>query len=46
MPLMTFVDDNHVALPSPDGSVTTVELSQAGVFAYQQLATAQLWAKR
>ena len=46
MPLMTFVDDNHVTLPSPDGNVTTVELSQAGVFAYQQLATAQLWAKR
>ena len=46
MPLMTFVDDNHVALPAPDGSVTTVELSQAGVFAYQQLTTSQLWAKR
>ena len=46
MPLMTFVDDTHVQLPCADGSVTTVEVSQAGVFAYQQMATAELWAQR
>lgn len=46
MPLMTFVDDTHVQLPCSDGSVTTVELSQSGVFAYQQMATAELWAQR
>lgn len=45
-PLMTFVDDTHVALPTPDGSMTTVELSRAGVFAYQRTATEPLFAKR
>ena len=38
-PLMTFVDDNHVRMATPDGSSTIVELSQYGVTAYQQLAT-------
>lgn len=37
--LMTFVDDTHVAVPSPDGSDMIVELSQAGAFAYQQIIT-------
>lgn len=46
MPLMTFVDDTHVQLPAADGGMTTVELSQAGVFAYQQMATEQMWASR
>lgn len=36
--LLTFVDDNHVMLPAPDGSTTIVELSQQGVFAYHDLA--------
>lgn len=35
--LMTFVDDTHVALPSADGSEVIVEVSQAGVYAYQQI---------
>lgn len=39
MELMTFVDDDHVKLPAYDGQSTIVELSQSGVFAYQQLAT-------
>lgn len=34
--IMTFVDDTHIAVPSPDGSDLIVELSQGGVYAYQQ----------
>lgn len=37
--LMTFVDDTHVALPDADGGKVIVELSQPGVFAYQQMVT-------
>lgn len=37
--LMTFVDDTHVSLPAPDGTSTVVELSQSGVFAYQDMAS-------
>ncbi len=36
--IMTFVDDTHVAVPSPDGSDIIVELSQGGLYAYRQLA--------
>lgn len=39
MELMTFVDDTHVQLPAYDGEKTIVELSQPGVFAYQQMVT-------
>ena len=35
--LFTFVDDTHVNILTRDGSYTTVELSQPGVLAYQQL---------
>ena len=35
--LFTFVDDTHVDVLTRDGSYTRVELSQAGVLAYQQL---------
>ena len=35
--LFTFVDDTHVNMLTRDGSYTTVELSQPGVLAYQQL---------
>ena len=35
---MQFVDDSHVKMITPDGSFTTVELSQEGVFAYEQIA--------
>ena len=35
--LFTFVDDNHVDVLTRDGSYTRVELSQAGVLAYQEL---------
>lgn len=34
-PLMTFVDDSHVAMPASDGSWTTVALSAEGVMAYR-----------
>ncbi|MBO4945421.1 MAG: DUF3332 domain-containing protein [Muribaculaceae bacterium] len=34
--LMTFVDDTHVSMPTPDGQSMVVELSKAGVMAYQQ----------
>ena len=37
MKLFTFVDDTHVDVLTRDGSYTRVELSQAGVLAYQQL---------
>ena len=37
--LMTFVDADHVSLPCADGTRTPVELSQAGVMAYQHMAT-------
>lgn len=36
--LMTFIDDPHVSLPPADGSTTVVELSEQGVYAYQQEA--------
>ena len=38
MKFMTIVDDTHVALPCPDGSSTVVEVSEAGVMAYQAMA--------
>lgn len=33
--LMTFIDDNHVSVPLPDGAWQTVELSREGVLAYK-----------
>ena len=35
--LFTFVDDTHVDMLTRDGSYKTIELSQPGVLAYQQL---------
>ena len=37
MKLFTYVDDTHVNVLTRDGNYTTVELSQSGVLAYQQL---------
>lgn len=34
--IMTFVDDTHVKMPSIDGGSEIIELSQAGVYAYQE----------
>lgn len=42
---MTFVDDTHVKMVTPNG-FQTVELSQAGVMAYQQLATSSHFAMK
>ncbi len=44
--IFSFVDDTHVALPTPDGTQTIVELSNQGVYAYQQIATAACLAQR
>jgi len=38
--ILTFVDDTHVNVPAPDGGFTTVELSDAGLYAYSQTAMA------
>lgn len=46
MPLMTFVDDTHVNLPAADGSMMTVELSDAGLMAYREAAAGALYARR
>lgn len=35
---MTFIDENHVQMPGVDGNNVVVELSQAGVMAYQEAA--------
>lgn len=43
---MSFVDDTHVKMITPEGDFQVVELSQAGVYAYQQLATSQQLAQR
>lgn len=36
IPFMTFVDDNHVKMITPDGSMKTIELSHEGVMAYSE----------
>lgn len=35
--IFTFIDDTHVSMPTPDGGFQTVELSQAGLYAYQAM---------
>lgn len=37
---MTFVDDNHVKMLTPEGDFRTVELSAQGVMAYEQIVGA------
>ena len=37
---MTFVDDKHVKMITPEGDFRTVELSQQGVYAYEQMVGA------
>ena len=44
-PLMTFVDDTHVKMITPDGGMATVEASQAGAWAYQQIASGSFTAQ-
>lgn len=43
---MKYIDDTHVEMITPDGSFEQVELSQNGVFAYQQLVSSALYASR
>jgi hypothetical protein len=44
--LFSFVDDTHVNVLLRDGSYTTIELSQAGVLAYQDLVGVDAFAMR
>lgn len=44
--IFTFVDDSHISLPTPDGGQTVVELSDAGLYAYTQIATSVAFAQR
>lgn len=44
--LMTFVDDSHVRMPAPGGGSTIVEISEAGLYAYQQMASTSFMASR
>ena len=44
--LMTFIDDNHVKMIAPNGNYEVVELSQAGVYAYQQMIGTQQFANK
>ena len=45
-PLMTFVDDTHVSMPTSDGGWQTVETSMAGVLAYRESATPAMLASK
>ena len=42
--IFTFVDDTHISLPAPDGTTTTVGISDAGLYAYQAIATGSAFA--
>lgn len=43
---LTFIDDTHVKLPTPDGNYKIVETSQEGLYAYQQEIIASNLASR
>lgn len=45
-PLMTFVDETHVSMPLPNGEWQTVELSQAGVLAYEAATSPIMMARK
>ena len=44
--IFTFVDDTHVSLPAPDGSNRVIELSDAGLYVYQNLVTGSNFAMK
>ena len=44
--IFSFVDDTHIALPTPDGDTMVVETSDAGLYAYSQIATGTMFAAR
>ena len=43
---MTFVDDNHVKMPTADGKGMIVDLTEEGLLAYRAQADNSLWAAR
>lgn len=43
---MTFVDDTHVKMITPTGDFKVLELSQAGVYAYREMAVAKNFAMK
>ena len=45
-PLVTFIDETHVAMPTADGDRQTVELSRDGVLAYRATATQTMLASK
>ncbi len=45
-PFMTFVDDQHVKMITPSGDFKLVELSEQGVYAYQEMVQNQYMAAR
>lgn len=46
VPFMTFIDDSHVKMLTPQGDFTPVEISQQGVMAYQSISGLQPMAQR
>lgn len=45
-PFMTLVDDTHVKMITPEGDMRLVELSQDGLYAYQQMAGSEMMAMK
>lgn len=43
---MSFIDDSHVRMITPDGKFTTVETSERGVMAYSEIAGSAMFAAR
>lgn len=45
--IFSFIDDKHIALPSPDSDIPVViELSENGLYAYQSMITESCYANR
>ncbi len=45
-PFMTFVDDSHVKMITPNGDFQEVELNEQGVLAYSEIVSTQYMAQR
>lgn len=46
VPFMTFIDDSHVKMLTPDGGMTEVELTAEGLMAYRSAAGMPMMASR
>ena len=46
VPFMTFIDDTHVKMITPQGDMRMVELNEQGVLAYEAMTTGMLRAER